>query len=1344
MVVAFPNRKRSRYEVSSKSSEEGAKYASTHHQELEEPEQKIKQISFFQLFRFADTRDTVMTIIGLIGALIHGFFYVAVNIVFGETTDVFVNYTKSIRLISRFNVSSYNLTNEDIIRNRSLLDPILIDNGVRDYNSSVLPVVAAEGIFTAMRGYAWWYVFMGVMVMLTAFVQISFFMIPAERQMRRIRTYFLKACLRQNVGWYDELGAGELNTRLSDDILKISDGISDKLGTFIQYVSTFVWGFVIGFVYGWKLSLVMLATVPGLTIAVFVMGYVNSVLTNVELKAYAQSGKIAEEVLGSMRTVAAFGGEKKECERYNNNLGFARQKGIQKGLVMGLGIGFAWFICYCAYSLGFWYGAKLIREEDYSAGILLIVFFSVVTGAVAIGQAAPNLQNIGTARGAAYTIYNIIDRIPPIDSSSEAGTKPSGIKGNIEIKNLHFCYPTRPDVKVLQGISLKVGVGESVALVGSSGCGKSTSVQLIQRFYDPLEGSIEIDGIDIREFNIKWWRNQIGIVSQEPILFGTTIAENIRYGRDDVTQQEIEQAAKESNAHNFIMEFPDRYETLVGERGGQMSGGQKQRIAIARALVRNPKILLLDEATSALDTESEATVQNALDKARQGRTTIVIAHRLSTIRYANLICGFEGGKIVEQGSHEELMDYGGIYYQLVTLQTREDVVKKDAEQVDDSLALLKGKLQQEMSPDDKLVSELKRGNSFRNSLKGSLRGLRHLGAGMSLHGKLTKPELRDEDLDLSPTPEDEALPPPQLKRLAGLNSPEWPYILGGCLAAIFNGAEMPIFAIIFSELLVIFTYWDMGQQERDASMFAIIFLILGAVVGLMQFLQTYLFSVSGEGLTMRLRQMAFKAMMRQDIGWFDNHKNSTGALCTRLATDASSVQGATGSRLGLILMNAANIGAGIIIAFVFGWRLALVMMGFVPVLAIAGVMEVRVLSGVAGGDKKALENAGKIALEALENIRTIAALTKEEKFYSMYYEKLKAPYKSSIKKAFVYGATYALSQATFYFAFAAGFTYGAYLIEIRLMQMSDLFKVFSVIILGAMGMGQAAAFAPDYAKAKVAAARLFKLFDRIPAIDTESPHGNEPPSYSGAVEFVEVKFRYPSRPEVPVLRGLNLSVTPGQTLALVGSSGCGKSTSVQLIERFYDALAGSIILDGSHEIHSVNVAWLRRQIGIVSQEPVLFDASIAENIMYGDNSRNVTMDEVIQAAKSSNIHNFISSLPDGYNTSVGDKGAQLSGGQKQRVAIARALVRNPKILLLDEATSALDTESEKIVQEALDRARQGRTCIVIAHRLSTIQDSDKIAVISNGRVAEIGNHEELLRLEGIYYNLQNTQRKKRT
>nr|XP_020450391.1 bile salt export pump-like isoform X2 [Monopterus albus]XP_020450392.1 bile salt export pump-like isoform X2 [Monopterus albus] len=1254
-----------------------------------------------------------MMVVGSLCALIHGAALPLMLLVYSEMTNTFVAYELEIQELKDPDKECNN--NTIYWRNGSIYETAA--------NNTVYCGVDIEAEMTT---FAYYYIGIGLGVLFVSFFQIDFWVSTAARQVQRIRKTYFRKIMQMEIGWFDCNSTGELNTRMSDDIDKINNAIGDQVSFFIERISSFVSGFIVGFIGGWKLTLVVIAVSPLIGLGAGLMAMAVARLTGQELKAYAKAGAVADEVLSSIRTVAVFGGEQKEAERYDRNLVEAQNWGVKKGTIIGIFQGYLWCIIFLCYALAFWYGSKLVLDtKELSPGGLIQVFFGVLIGAINLGQASPCLEAFASGRAAAKDIFDTIDREPKIDCFSEEGYKLDKVKGDIQFHNVTFYYPSRPEVKILNDLSMQIKAGETTAFVGPSGSGKSTTIQLIQRLYDPKEGMVTLDGHDIRTLNIQWLRSLIGIVEQEPVLFATTIAENIRFGRPGVTMEDIIQATKEANAYNFIMDLPQKFDTLVGEGGGQMSGGQKQRIAIARALIRNPKILLLDMATSALDNESEAVVQEALDKVRTGRTTISIAHRLSTIRNADVIIGFEHGQAVEKGSHTELLERQGVYFTLVTLQnqgTSNTANDEATEACEEDFNVNVGNFSHGSHRSSaRLRSESKLSNNFfLDALQDSIT--------IPLDKELTPENKCGDDEDVEPAP---------VARILKYNQPEWPYMLLGSLGAAINGSVNPIYALLFSQILGTFAIDDLDNQRDQINGICVLFCIVAVTSFISQFLQGYAFAMSGELLTRRLRKVGFQAMLKQEIGWFDDPSNSPGALTTRLATDASMIRGATGSQIGMVVNSLTNIGASFIIAFYFSWKLTLVIMCFLPLIGLSGVFQAKMLTGFANEDKKSMEAAGQVSSEALTNIRTIAGLAKESSFVESYEQKLELPYKYGKKRAKIYGLCFGFAQCVIFMAYAASFRYGGHLVSSEGLHYMFVFRVISAIVTSGTALGKASSFTPDYAKAKTAAAQFFKLLDRVPKISINPSDGEKWDKFWGEIEFLNCKFTYPTRPDIQVLKGLVVSVKPGQTLAFVGSSGCGKSTSVQLLERFYDPDEGQVLIDG-YPTHTVNIPFLRSHIGIVSQEPVLFDCSIAENIQYGDNTRSISMEEIVEAAKKSYLHDFVMTLPDKYETQVGAQGAQLSRGQKQRIAIARAIVRNPRILLLDEATSALDTESEKTVQTALDEARKGRTCIVIAHRLSTIQTADVIAVMSHGAVIEQGTHDELMSKKGAYYKLFTT------
>ena len=767
--------------------------------------------------------------------------------------------------------------------------------------------------------------------------------------------------LRQDVAWYDTNTSTDFASRLTEDLNKLQEGIGEKLGMLFFFTGTFILSIIVAFVYGWDLTLVILSMMPLMVIFGGMAAKVQTSFAEKEMEAYGQAGSIAEEVLSAVRTVVAFGGQSKEIERYDQKLEGAKTKGIFRGMLTGLSGGLTFGIMYAVYGLGFWYGIKCVMDDrdsqecldcnnifdtsisnstkpqedffkcytdcqSYTPGALLTVFFSVLIGGFQIGMSAPYAEALTTSRSAAGKIYRIIARVPEIDSSSNQGEQPKHLIGDIKFNKVFFNYPSRKDVKILQGFSLDVPRGKTVALVGSSGCGKSTCIQLVQRFYDPESGSVELDGVNIKDLNIGWLRDHIGVVGQEPVLFDLTIKENIKLGNFNATDKDIEKACKEANAYNFIEKLPKGLETLVGEAGTQMSGGQKQRIAIARALVRDPQILLLDEATSALDTESEKVVQVALDKARTGRTTLVVAHRLSTIRTADIIVAIDAGQVKEMGTHEELMEKKGLYHSLVMRQTAgttsaQGELTKEKEENEEKEKIDTIELKENRSP----------------STKGR-------------HETLVKQEL----------------PKIQVARLFKRNSPEWLYILVGVLASCGMGAVMPVFSILFGEVLGVLAYED-TQKARDESIkFSLMFCGLAVYSLVIMLFQGWMFAISGENLTKRLRTDAFEAMLSQEMGWYDLAENNTGSLCARLSGDAAKVQGATGARVGSILQGIAGIVLAIILGIYYNWKLGLVCSIFFPLMIGATMAEMMIIQGVDTVEVAAFEKSAKVTLNVVQ------------------------------------------------------------------------------------------------------------------------------------------------------------------------------------------------------------------------------------------------------------------------------------------------------------------------------------------------------------------------------------------
>ncbi|KAK9126626.1 hypothetical protein Scep_015472 [Stephania cephalantha] len=1270
----------------------GAMEAQEEQRSGNKPDLGPQPVGFFELFRFSDGLDCVLMAIGTLGAVVHGC-----------SLPVFLRCFAD--LVNSFGANTNNV----------------------------------DKMMQEVLKYALYFLVVGASIWASSWAEISCWMWSGERQTARMRVAYLEAALNQDVQYFDtEVRTSDVVFAINSDAVMVQDAISEKastehttpfaqfLGNFIHYMATFVSGFVVGFAAVWQLALVTLAVVPLIAVIGGIHTTTLAKLTSKNQDALSKAGGTAEETLTQIRTVMSFVGESRALNAYSSALKVAQRIGYRIGLAKGIGLGATYFTVFCCYALLLWYGGYLVRHHFTNGGLAIATMFAVMIGGIALGQSAPSMGAFVKARVAAAKIFQVIDHKPTMDQNAESGAVLETITGQLELKNVEFSYPSRPDVRILNDFSLNVPAGKTIALVGSSGSGKSTVVSLIERFYDPTSGQVLLDGHDIKTLKLRWLRQQIGLVSQEPALFATTIKENLLFGRPDATQTEIEEAARVANAHAFIVKLPDGYNTQVGERGMQLSGGQKQRIAIARAMLKNPSILLLDEATSALDSESEKLVQEALDRFMIGRTTLVIAHRLSTIRKADLVAVLQQGSVSEIGSHDELFAKGesGVYAKLIRMQ--------------------------EMAHEAALNNARKssaRPSSARNSVSSPII-TRNSSYGRSPYSRrLSDFSTSDFSLSLDSVHTNyrhEKLPfkvqASSFWRLAKMNSPEWTYALAGSIGSIICGSLSAFFAYVLSAVLSVYYSQDHAYMQREIGKYCYLLIGVSSAALVFNTVQNLFWDVVGENLTKRVREIMLTAVLKNEIAWFDQEENESARVAARLALDANNVRSAIGDRISVIMQNSALMLVACTAGFVLQWRLALVLLAVFPIVVAATVLQKMFLKGFSGDLEAAHAKSTQLAAEAVANVRTVAAFNSEAKIVGLFHSNLQAPLKRCFWKGQIAGSGYGVAQFLLYASYALGLWYASWLVKHGISDFSKTIRVFMVLMVSANGAADTLTLAPDFIKGGRAMRSVFDLIDRRTEIETDDPTGTPAPErLRGDVELKHVDFSYPSRPDMPVLRDLTLRARAGKTLALVGPSGCGKSSVIALIQRFYEPSSGRVVIDGK-DIRKYNLKSLRQHIAMVPQEPCLFAATIHENIAYGRES--ATEAEIIEAATLANAHKFISALPDGYRTYVGERGIQLSGGQRQRIAIARGFIRKPEIMLLDEATSALDAESEKCVQEALERTSSGRTTIVVAHRLSTIRNAHTIAVIDDGKVAEQGSHSHLMNHfpDGIYARMIQLQR----
>jgi len=995
-------------------------------------------------------------------------------------------------------------------------------------------------------------------------------------------------------------------------------------------------------------------------------------------------------------------------------------------------------------------GGWLALHGSIKIGVFLA--FSLYIGQlVSPVRALTTLITIGQeARASVIRVYEVIDAKPVVTEKPGAVDLPAGTP-DVELVDVAFGY--LPSAPVLRGLSLHVRPGETLAVVGTSGSGKSTISLLLPRFYDVRGGVIRVGGQDVRDLTLESLRASIGLVMEDSFLFSDTIRANISYGRPDATQEQIVAAARAAEADEFITSLPDGYDTVIGEQGLTLSGGQRQRVSLARALITNPAILILDDATSAIDAGTEAQIHATLHKVMAGRTTLLIAHRRSTLQLADRIAVLAEGRLIDVGTHEELTARCPLYRLLLTgpgedaegvdageLAYHENAGRGDPAAGRDPAygtvtpALWEAAVDQAGSTvaAGGTGSQLARvsGSAIGRGMGAAARGGRGrsgAGGGM-LAGIPPTPELLAKV---------DALPP--ASELPGVSRPAAraadPHftlrrLLRPIALALFVGLVLDGLDAIASVAMPALVRGgvDNGVLTREFHPIIVISLVGLAIVSadwVINIIQTNVVGRNGERMLYTLRVKIFAHLQRLGLDFYEHEMS--GRIMTRMTTDVDALD--TFLQTGLITMvNAVLTFTGVLVALLLiNFRLGITLLTIIPVL-VAATLVFRAKSSRAYTDAR--EKVSMVNADLQENVaglRTAQAYRREGRNQE-HFAALSDRYRRSRLRAQRYIALYfPFVQLLSTVAGALILFVAAGEVHSKTLTAGGLIAYLLYIDLLFSPVQQLSQVFDGYNQAAVGLRRIKDLLRRT----TSTPAAAHPQTAGrprGQIEFRAVRFRYSGQPQ-DALSGVNLVVRPGETVALVGQTGAGKSTMVKLVARYYDVTSGSLLIDGT-DIRELDLSGYRQQLGVVPQEPYLFPGTVRDAIAYG--RPDATDAEVEAAAREVGAIEMIARLPGGFRHEVAERGRNLAAGQRQLIALARAYLVDPAILLLDEATAALDLASEAAVNSATVRLTAKRTTLVVAHRLTTAARADRIVVMESGRIAEAGRHEELLERGGSY------------
>ena len=1172
------------------------------------------------------------------------------------------------------------------------------------------------------------YIILGGILFVSNFLQAFCWQYSAFLQIYKLKENYFSLIMSQEQAYFDNSNSFEIVTKVQTQLEQIELGLGDKFGYIIQMCFTVITGITISFIISLRLSLIVLTVSPLTLFLIFFFTYNIKKASQISKRAYQRAGGIAEEILYNIQTVCSFGNFEYEKERFNKNIDIVFKCDKDKAFKFGISQSIIGLSTYIAFTVAIFYGKKLILEKEindnngneFKVGDILVVVLSMNTAVWSISCIAPNLKIIIDAANSSKDYFELLNRQPKIYFSLFPIKKPKDeIFGEIEFRNITFSYDGNKNV--LDNFNLKVEPGKKIALVGESGCGKSTVVNLLERIYEidfcndekmneRNNSGIFLDDVNIKDYDLEYYRTLIGYVQQEPVLFNKSIKDNIIFGREEQIKNmnlDINKLIKEAcilaNVEEFITKVNGGLNYKVGIGGSKLSGGQKQRIAIARAILLKPKIIILDEATSALDYKNELEVQKALDNLKsENITTFVISHRLNTIINSDMIYFMKEGKIVEEGTHKDLFFQNGLYKNLIK------------NQVDEFGELL-----------IKRNIQIKTPQKFKKEL------------------------IRKRSLILLNDDENQNgnLMPLSIKTLFLIVKKKNYLIILGLFSSVLAGVSITLCGYFFGFIINSLSEQKVEKLISETNFWGTVYLIDSIFIAIFLFFKLYSLDTISSFLTSNLRKMIFKKYLELDMSFFDEIENSPGALLTKLSIDTIQLNSVFQMIIGDVFHCLGSLITGLTLAIFYDWRLTLVSFCFIPFIICSNLLVAKTKRSGRESYKKNNIKAGSILSESVLNTKTIFSFNFQKQSVKLYMEILNSETKSFVRDSLLFGLLMGFGIFCSFMNHSALFYFSEKFFLKNTLDYKKMNVTIQILILMTSSIYNGIRGIFDIKTARSSFRSIFSLLNTVNKINN-TPESNKdkklPDKLKGKIEFKDVYFKYPinldeeeendksdnSHKTNYILDKVSFKIEPGQKVGLVGFSGSGKSTVIKLLERFYEPIKGNIYIDDV-DIKDYNLLELRKKIGLVGQEPILFRTSIFNNIKYG--KLNSKQDLVVEAAKNSsidyllNIHNNKENLQ--------DTKSKISGGEKQRVSIARAFLKDPKILLLDEPTSALDKKNEIEVTQSLDKLMKGRTTFFVTHRLDSIINADVILVFENGKLIQKGTHQELIKQEGEYKNL---------